>query len=70
VPPEYQELIFRKFETVKLTGALRARGSGLGLAFCRLVVEATAAGVGAERARRGRRLSRRAPRASAVPVKT
>ena len=40
VPPEYQELIFRKFETVKLTGALRARGSGLGLAFCRMVVEA------------------------------
>jgi signal transduction histidine kinase len=40
VPPEYQELIFRKFETVRLTGALRARGSGLGLAFCRMVVEA------------------------------
>jgi signal transduction histidine kinase len=40
VPAEYQELIFRKFETVKLTGALRARGSGLGLAFCRMVVEA------------------------------
>jgi signal transduction histidine kinase len=40
VPSEYQELIFRKFETVKLTGALRPRGSGLGLAFCRMVVEA------------------------------
>jgi signal transduction histidine kinase len=40
VPSEYQELIFRKFETVKLPGALRARGSGLGLAFCRMVVEA------------------------------
>jgi signal transduction histidine kinase len=40
VPPEYQELIFRKFETVKLSGTLRARGSGLGLAFCRMVVEA------------------------------
>jgi len=40
VPAEYQELIFRKFETVKLAGALRQRGSGLGLAFCRMVVEA------------------------------
>lgn len=40
VAPEYRELIFRKFESVKLPGASRARGSGLGLAFCRLVVEA------------------------------
>jgi signal transduction histidine kinase len=40
VAPEYRELIFRKFESVKLPGASRARGSGLGLAFCKLVVEA------------------------------
>jgi signal transduction histidine kinase len=40
VAAEYRELIFRKFESVKLPGASRARGSGLGLAFCRLVVEA------------------------------
>jgi signal transduction histidine kinase len=40
VATEYRELIFRKFESVKLPGASRARGSGLGLAFCRLVVEA------------------------------
>lgn len=40
VASEYRELIFRKFESVKLPGASRARGSGLGLAFCRLVVEA------------------------------
>ena len=40
VAPEYRDLIFRKFESVKLPGAARARGSGLGLAFCRMVVEA------------------------------
>ncbi len=40
VPPEYQELIFRKFETVKLAAGLKARGAGLGLAFCRLVADA------------------------------
>ena len=40
VAAEYRELIFRKFESVKLPGASRARGSGLGLAFCKLVVEA------------------------------
>ena len=36
----YHELIFRKFETVKLAGAPRARSSGLGLSFCRLVADA------------------------------
>lgn len=40
IPPEYHELIFRKFETVKLQHAPRVRGSGLGLAFCKLVAEA------------------------------
>lgn len=39
IPPEYHELIFRKFETLRGRGAPRARGSGLGLAFCKLVVE-------------------------------
>ena len=36
----YHELIFRKFETVKLADAPRARSSGLGLSFCRLVADA------------------------------
>jgi signal transduction histidine kinase len=40
IPPEYHELIFRKFETLRARGGPRARGSGLGLAFCKLVVEA------------------------------
>ncbi|HEY0780005.1 MAG TPA: ATP-binding protein, partial [Gemmatirosa sp.] len=44
VPAEYRELIFRKFQTARLPGALAERphggGSGLGLAFCKLAVEA------------------------------
>ena len=36
----YHELIFRKFETVRLAAAPRARSSGLGLSFCKLVAEA------------------------------
>ncbi|MDQ6925835.1 MAG: ATP-binding protein, partial [Candidatus Eremiobacteraeota bacterium] len=40
VPSEYRELIFRKFETVRIPGNARGRGSGLGLAFCKLAVEA------------------------------
>ncbi len=40
IPPEYHELIFRKFERVKTPHIPRVRSSGLGLAFCRLVVEA------------------------------
>lgn len=40
VPAEYQEIIFRKFEQVRAPNAPKLRGSGLGLAFCRLVVEA------------------------------
>ena len=39
IPSEYQELIFRKFEQVRTLNAPRVRSSGLGLAFCRLVVE-------------------------------
>jgi signal transduction histidine kinase len=40
IPPEYHEVIFRKFERVKNTNIPRTRSSGLGLAFCKLVVEA------------------------------
>ncbi len=40
IPPEYLELIFRKFETVRSPHAPRVRSSGLGLAFCKLVVDA------------------------------
>ncbi len=40
IPPEYQEVIFRKFERVKNQNIPRTRSSGLGLAFCNLVVEA------------------------------
>jgi two-component system, sensor histidine kinase and response regulator len=39
IPSEYQEVIFRKFEQVRMPHAPRVRSSGLGLAFCRLVVE-------------------------------
>ncbi|MFL5577135.1 MAG: ATP-binding protein [Gemmatimonadaceae bacterium] len=40
IPPEYHELIFRKFERVKSPTVPRVRSSGLGLAFCKLVVDA------------------------------
>ena len=40
IPPEYHELIFRKFERAKGSNVPRVRSSGLGLAFCQLVVEA------------------------------
>ncbi len=70
VPPEYQELIFRKFETVKLSGALRARGSGLGLAFCRMVVEAHGGRVWVQSASgRGAAFHVLLPPVPAVPVK-
>ena len=36
IPPETQAQLFQKF----VTGTHRARGSGLGLAFCRLTIEA------------------------------
>ena len=39
IPAEYHELIFRKFEQVKTPNAPRVRSSGLGLAFCKLVVD-------------------------------
>jgi signal transduction histidine kinase len=40
IPPEYHELIFRKFERVKNPNIPRTRSSGLGLAFCKLVTDA------------------------------
>ena len=40
IPPQYHEVIFHKFERVKTPNVPRVRSSGLGLAFCRLVVEA------------------------------
>jgi two-component system sensor histidine kinase/response regulator len=39
IPPEYQDIIFRKFEQVRTPSAPKLRGSGLGLAFCKLVIE-------------------------------
>jgi K+-sensing histidine kinase KdpD len=40
IPAEYHELIFRKFERVKNPSIPRTRSSGLGLAFCKLVIDA------------------------------
>jgi signal transduction histidine kinase len=40
IPPEYHEVIFRKFERVKTQNVPSTRSSGLGLAFCKLVVDA------------------------------
>ena len=40
IPPEYQDLIFRKFQQVKTQNVPRVRSSGLGLAFCKLAVNA------------------------------
>jgi len=39
IPQEYHEIIFRKFEQVRTPNMPRVRSSGLGLAFCKLVVE-------------------------------
>ncbi len=40
IPAEYHDVIFQKFEQVRSTHAPRVRTSGLGLTFCRLIVEA------------------------------
>jgi signal transduction histidine kinase len=40
VPPEDREAIFNKFFTTKRRGETRRKGVGLGLAFCKLAVEA------------------------------
>jgi len=39
IPSEYHELIFRKFGQVEMPRTPRTRSSGLGLTFCKLVVE-------------------------------
>jgi signal transduction histidine kinase len=39
IPPEYHELIFRKFGQVATGITPRVRSSGLGLTFCKLVVD-------------------------------
>ena len=40
IPPEYHEVIFQKFGRVSTAHVPRVRSSGLGLAFCKLVVDA------------------------------
>lgn len=40
IPEEYQGLVFQRFEQVRTPNAPRVRSSGLGLAFCRIAVEA------------------------------
>lgn len=40
IPQEFHELIFQKFGRVKTAHVPRVRSSGLGLAFCKLVVDA------------------------------
>jgi two-component system, sensor histidine kinase and response regulator len=40
IPEEYHEVIFHKFRQLKSAHVPRARSSGLGLAFCKLAVEA------------------------------
>jgi two-component system sensor histidine kinase/response regulator len=40
IPEAYQGLVFQKFEQVRTPNAPRVRSSGLGLAFCRIAVEA------------------------------
>jgi signal transduction histidine kinase len=40
IPSLYHEVIFRKFERVKTQGVPRTRSSGLGLAFCKLAIDA------------------------------
>jgi len=40
IPPEYHDIIFQKFEQVRAVHTPRVRTSGLGLTFCRLVIEA------------------------------
>jgi two-component system, sensor histidine kinase and response regulator len=39
IPPEYHEVIFRKFGQVAGSHAPRVRSSGLGLTFCKLVID-------------------------------
>ena len=40
IPEEYRDKIFEKFSQIEEQESRRGRGSGLGLTFCKLVVEA------------------------------
>ena len=40
IRPEYHDIVFRKFESLPSAESAARRGSGLGLTFCRLAVEA------------------------------
>lgn len=40
IPPEYRQRVFEKFQRMSQEGRNKAKGMGLGLAFCRLAVEA------------------------------
>jgi len=75
IPPEYHEIIFRKFEQVKTPNMPRVRSSGLGLAFCKLVVESHGGRIWVQSAGDGRGSSFHfalpvRPPASVVPVDT
>ncbi len=48
VPPEYRESIFNKFQQVDAWKQGQRRGTGLGLAFCKLAVEAHGGSIGVE----------------------
>lgn len=48
VPEEHQQRIFQKFTTLHQDDGLREKSSGLGLAFCKLAVEAQGGKIGVE----------------------
>lgn len=48
VPAEHQQRIFQKFTTLHQDDGLREKSSGLGLAFCKLAVEAQGGKIGVE----------------------
>ncbi len=48
IPPEYHEVIFAKFGTVEARKQRKYHSTGLGLAFCRLAVEAHDGRIGVE----------------------
>lgn len=48
IPTEHQQRIFKKFTTLHQGDGLREKSSGLGLAFCKLAVEAQGGKIGVE----------------------